>query len=280
MKELLKPFVRKQLKFLEHLQEAIPSRISNDWVHDLRLAHKKLRTAYLLMEWLSPDELSAKKLWKPFKNLHEASGAYRDVCVMQSYFQKKYESFPELTDVVLHFLSIREAEYHEALVYQLKKLQTPDKKEIRKNFKTIDEVKKNKEVMELINLYSHEIISAISRSLITRSIADETYHTIRRGLKTLYYTIRLVRKEDHKDRLLIEPKWCKPIAELLGDWHDRVNVGIVLEQLVLEEDLDWNATLSAQLIGLREEINLEKEHFIKAFHRGFEYLITEIEEKL
>lgn len=280
MKALIKPYVRKQLDFLALLQEAIPSQISNEWVHDLRLAHKKLRTAYLLMEWLSPDAISAKKLWKPFKGLHESSGAYRDVCVILNFITQKKDMYPELSLIVTEFLQARQAEYHESLLHQLKKLTIPDKKVIRKTFKELDEVKKNKEVMELMNLYAHEIISAISRSLITRTISDETYHTIRRSLKTLYYTIRLIRKEDHKDRLLIEPKWCKPIAELLGDWHDRVNVGMVLDQLVLQEDIIWDEPLSAQLTAFREEINLEKEHYIKAFHRGFEYLITEIEEKL
>lgn len=280
MKTLIKPYVRKQLAFLGSLQEAIPSQISSEWVHDLRLANKKLRTAFLLMEWLSPDALSAKKLWKPFKGLHKTSGAYRDVCVILSLITQKKDNYPELSLIITQFLKARQAEYHESLLHELKKLTIPNKKEVRKIFKKLDEVKKNKEVMELINLYSHEIISSISRSLIARSIADETYHSIRRSLKILYYTIRLIRKEDNKDRLLIKPKWCKPITELLGDWHDRVNVGIVLDQLVLQEDITWDEPLSVQLTALREEINLEKEHYIKAFHRGFEDLITEIEEKL
>src|SRR5690606_14107344 len=213
MKAILRPFINKQVRAFAKHTEAVPVEITSDWVHKLRLILKRQRTAFHLMEWLSPDEINSKKLWKPYKDLHERSGAFRDLCVLEEFFQAKQESFPASTPFILNYLKEQKEIHHLRVFEALKSFESPDKKSLKKAYKALDEHKKNKIVMALINQYSHEIISTVSRALITKYVSDETYHEIRRLLKMLYFTLRFIRKEDYKDRLLVHPKWCKLITD-------------------------------------------------------------------
>src|SRR5690606_22817990 len=110
--------------------------------------------------------------------------------------------------------------------------------------KDISKLRKNKELMKTINLFSYETVSTISVSLLAQNKTDETYHAIRRQIKMLYFLLLFFKKEDHKKRLILSTKWCKQISEILGDWHDRIIAGLLLDQFILEK----NETLSSESI--------------------------------
>ena len=112
-----------------------------------------------------------------------------------------------------------------------------------------------------------QLISGITRKLLSNKISEEKYHEIRRSIKAIGYINKLLAKDVEKNDLMIKSKWTKPIAQELGEWHDKVIVrDFIIEIMLNESESEFLREFERKEVQLLfDRIEVESIHHLKLF---------------
>lgn len=280
MELYLEKFIKKQFKEIDEILSVDLRQIDSEKIHQLRLCFKKIRASNTLLNRINDsnsDEKDLKKLIQILKETHFILGKLRDCQVQKSLLAEFSEtspySFPELEKE----LARKEKSCYFESVDILTEFAMKGKKKLLKRTRSIGNKLNKLKLAEKANDAVKRQLSKISRLLLTNSVSEEAYHSIRKSLKELGYIATILSKDLDKTELMIRSKWVKLPEQALGKWHDLV--------LFRDEILEFEITLSNQedLIrykSLIHQIQTEANLQIKRFRMGYDDLIMELEERL
>jgi CHAD domain-containing protein len=192
-----------------------------DAIHDLRVATKKIRTVFRLVEFLVPDQFRQKKQIAGLRTLFQAAGVLRELQVDEGVLWV----FEDLHLAIYRRLSKQLAAERKSAqplyersrkAFEIACLDRPEKK-LRKILAGISEedlVAKTKELVKIRMGQMHEVMP--------RTYDPERVHKARIYLKEAMYLMGLLTQAGYSDALdagLLDG--AKAAAEVAGDWHDR-----------------------------------------------------------
>jgi CHAD domain-containing protein len=190
-------------------------------VHELRVATKKIRTAFRLVQFIAPDRFRQKKEIAGLRTLFRAAGPLRELQVDESVVWN-YE--------LLHIA------YHRRLSQLLRaetKSAQPYYESERKAFDQATLLKPGKLLLTIVHGMPEEELLAKTLALYylrmgqMHQVMPNTYevemiHKARIYLKEAMYLMGLLVQAGYAHKLkpgLLEA--AKATAEIAGDWHDR-----------------------------------------------------------
>jgi CHAD domain-containing protein len=200
-------------------------------IHDIRVSIKKIRTLFLLLEFIFPEEFDAPAVYRPFKKLFKQLGGIRDLQVQI----KLVDHYTGTTKVNIEpyriFLKARYSAAIHSLPRWLYQYQKPHQGQIFALIRAYY-FKTGRETIYLkAREYIHSKINQVMG--LTEHKDKETIHRIRRLLKEARYMIDMLGTVS-KNTVLFKPlqNQIKSIENFLGDWHDRM---ISLDHIYLFE---------------------------------------------
>ncbi len=191
-----------------------------DGVHDMRVAIKRLKAFFNLIESIN-DDFSAKKHFRNFRKIAQNTGVLRDSQVQLELFEKVNKKLNlDVTDFE-NYLKKRESENLESFrtfskKETIKKLDG-SKKAFKKALKDISPVwAETKAHGRFYNLKNDLIILSSETDL-----KEEILHRVRIQSKETHYTLEIVQQcfhifEDGTDFT----RDIKRVHQVLGKWHD------------------------------------------------------------
>ncbi len=192
-----------------------------DAIHDLRVATKKIRTVFRLVEFIAPDQFKTKKQIAGLRTLFRAAGVLRELQVDEGVlwlFEDLHCAFyRQLSKQLAAERKSAQPLYEtERKVFDGECLRKPGKKLIRilDQIPEEDLLAKNLELVKIRLAQMHEVMP--------RTYDPERVHKARIYLKEAMYLIGLVTQSGYADELqsgLLDG--AKAAAEVAGDWHDR-----------------------------------------------------------
>jgi CHAD domain-containing protein len=278
----LEKFINDQFDFLKSHISGKAKKFSKVEIHDLRLSFKKLKSVAFLLEMLLPEKADAQLLMEPLLPLYKKMGQLRDVQVMQTMLSNYEESLGiELQPVVAILKQQIKSVEFEVFDY-MEEFKLKGKKKFLKRVKQIEDNLDKSEIVEISNETIQQLISGITRKLLSNKISDESYHDIRKYLKTIGYIYKLLNKDLDRNDLMIKPKWTKPIEKELGDWHDKIVLRDFLLEIVQNESETEisNDDELQEIYVVLNSIEVEIIQHLKLFRVHFDKLIIELEERL
>jgi len=193
-----------------------------DALHDLRVAVKRIRAVFLLLERMFPLQFNAKEAEGDLRELFRLSGKMRDAQVQQ-----------QLLETYVNNLDTGLIEYQNYLNKNEKKATSKFKKWLKNYQPEHDLADKQHLIVSSLawtdsNSVKQNIIRLVDdllilvRNMQADQAHDEHLHEIRRNLKMCNYLLSVFRKNDPELPQLHETlKTLDTANDLLGDWHDR-----------------------------------------------------------
>ncbi|MHC1776594.1 MAG: CHAD domain-containing protein [Lentimicrobium sp.] len=225
---LLDYFVKHCGSFIRNFNQ-VSADFDADAIHDMRVAIKRIRAVFLLMERLYPGEFNPTEEEGRLRDLFRLSGRMRDAQVQQQI----------LAGNALNLVST----FGEYQAYLLK----AENKAIKKFRKFISEFNAEKELNQKqekagklistadavqIRIQIIQFVDELfqkARLLRSDNELDENLHEIRRKLKQCHYLLSVFSEDDPDlPKLNTTLKRLDKVNELLGDWHDQL---IAMEML-------------------------------------------------
>ncbi|NTW24609.1 MAG: CHAD domain-containing protein [Lentimicrobium sp.] len=231
-----------------------------DAIHDMRVAFKRIRAVYLLMERLFPEHFDMEEAEGVLKELFRLSGRMRDAQVQQT-----------LLEVHETNLSTTFGEYNE----YLKKTEKKSIKKFREYLHKSDaesELKKkqqhtgqlistaeDEQIRQQIILFVHELMDT-AHNMHTEQEKDENLHEIRRKLKQCHYLLSVFDPNDAGlPEINTRIKRLDKANDLLGAWHDHLVAMEMLDRFldkVRQKDLPGMNRYTLLRENLAEERHL------------------------
>lgn len=255
---LLSYYNRQSEQFMLNFGIALSS-YNADAIHDMRVAVKRTRAVYQLLEQLFPVEFDAIKEEGTIRELFRISGRIRDAQVQQ-----------QLLDSYATSLGTTFGEY-------ARYLRSGEKRAIRKfnkfliSFDADNHLKQMQErTSALISAASNDQIrhwiirltDALMQSagkMHTGQKQDEHLHEIRRRLKQCQYLLTVFDQNDADyARLSKTIKSLDKVNDLLGDWHDMFVAGEMLERF-LAKYKESELSGENRYLLLREKLDEKRE---------------------
>lgn len=202
-------------------------------IHDMRVAIKRIRAIFLLMERLFPGRYNATEEEGKLRELFRLSGRMRDAQVQQQL----------LSANTIH-LGSTFGEYQAYL--QKSEIKAIRKfKEFLKDFDAESELNQLKVKTGLLiseadpQLIRFQIIQFVDELFLkagqmhTDHEHDENLHEIRRKLKQCHYLLSVISKEDDDlPHLNTTLKRLDKVNDLLGNWHDQLIAMEILDRFL------------------------------------------------
>jgi CHAD domain-containing protein len=191
-----------------------------DGVHDMRVAIKRLRAYFNLIEWINPV-FQAKEILKPIRRLFKAAGRIRDIHVQQELVRKWASELDLEMSEYYNFLKQNEMEERKRFLPSVKKF---DLGIFQKNWVLIQNILAfisteyiQYKAEERLNLQIEELIKFREKE----NFIEDDYHAIRILAKETRYTLEVLQtcfppKDDWKK--LNEA--LRKVHQALGRWHD------------------------------------------------------------
>jgi len=278
----LETYINEQFDTLKPQFSGKKKKFTNVVILDLRLSLKKLSAVALLMEMLLPEKVKAEKLMGSLFPIYKKMGQLRDIQVIKSSLLNYGESMDLYFDRIHHLIDQKEKSYEFEVFDSMNDFHLKGKKKFLKKVNQIQNTLDKTDIVEIANENMQQLISSITRKLLSFKISEENYHNIRRSIKTIGYIIKLLAKDVEKNDLMIKSKWTKPIAQELGEWHDKVILrDFIVELMLNESEAEFLQEFERQEVQiLFNRIEVESIHHLKLFRVHFDKLIIELEERL
>lgn len=192
-----------------------------DAVHDLRVATKKIRTVFRLVEFLAPDQFRQKKQLAGLRTLFRAAGVLRELQVDEGVlwlFEDLHLAFYRRLSQLLaaERKSAQPLYERERKAFDVHCLQAPEKL-IRR---ILNEVTEEELLAKTQLLVQHRLLQM--HDVMPRTYDPELVHKARIYLKEAMYLMGLLVQAGYARHLqsgLLDS--AKAAAEVAGDWHDR-----------------------------------------------------------
>ncbi len=191
-----------------------------DGIHDMRVAIKRMRAYFHLIEWINPV-FQAKQTLKPIRRLFKAAGNVRDIHVQQELVRKwTCELGLEMSEYY-NFLKQREMEERKRFLPSAKKF---DLGIFLKNWSLI----KNSLAFistEYIQYKAEERLKTQIEDLVKfrakENFIEDDYHAIRIISKETRYTLEVLQEcFPLKDIWAPLNEALRKVHQALGRWHD------------------------------------------------------------
>ena len=200
-------------------------------VHDLRLAIKRLKACFQVIEAINPEFIAAKE-FQPIRKLFKRSGKIRDAQVQQQWLAELKTEF-----------SLKPAHYQKQLARQEKKAKKKFQR-FAESFSpaVFDELPDHIAPLlprietETAAVKAEEFMMENIQRLIRlgrkKSKSVKNYHQLRRDIKELRYMLEFI--------LPVFPNFpwqadvgeaAKPLHHVLGQWHDQIVAEYFLEKI-------------------------------------------------
>lgn len=192
-------------------------------IHKMRTSTKRLRSLFILIEFLSKKKFKAKKQLKNIRILFKFSGMIREIQIetklVLAYQEKTSEIYPEY----LEYLKQRE---HREIARFLKHLPKISKRKRILNDVKITKTINNlpvKDLKQLTNNYLRSKENSI-KMLIEKPASNHRIHSNRTHLKQIYYLFDILSALSNNELILgLNYERLRVIEQYFGDWHDLVN---------------------------------------------------------
>ncbi|MCB9024422.1 MAG: CHAD domain-containing protein [Lentimicrobiaceae bacterium] len=222
LKRLETYFLKHHQAFISNYALTINS-FDSDAIHDLRVAIKRMRAVYVLLEKIFPEKFAAKEAEGALHELFRLSGRMRDAQVQQkltaTYEQKLNCSFTEYQ----HYLKIQERKAIRKFLKYLEGYEAETDMALKMEaFKTLMGLTDDETIR--LNIINHvDELMHITKSMIDNQDKDENLHEIRRKLKECHYLLAVLKKNDPALPTLEKTlKTLDTTNNLLGEWHDQI----------------------------------------------------------
>ena len=278
----LEYYITAQFDILKTQFSGKKRKFSNGDILDLRLSLKKLSAVSLFLEMLLPEKVNAENLMDSLFPIYKKMGHLRDIQVIKSSLLNYGESMDLYFDRIHYLIDQKEKSYEFEVFDSMNDFELKGKKKFLKKVKQIQKNLNKTELIDIANENMQQLISGITRKLLSNKISEEKYHEIRRSIKAIGYINKLLAKDVEKNDLMIKSKWTKPIAQELGEWHDKVIVrDFIIEIMLNESESEFLREFERKEVQLLfDRIEVESIHHLKLFRVHFDKLIIELEERL
>lgn len=258
-KRILEYFDKRMLGIVKLYPVAIEG-LEPDAVHDLRVHLKRTRALFNLLEDLNPS-FRAKKQFKPFRAISQATRELRDVQVQLDLLRKLSRRLRAEPGSFRRYL----LDYESAAAEVFRDSDTPDRLTVLEGARS--------DLEETLNGLSGESASSRAEArfhglkadtleLACRAVVDEQImHELRTVAKQTHYTFEIASR---LGRLRTERRFVgrvKCMHGLLGDWHDREVAFIYLDRFLKKEG---SRSLDSTLGRLAEILRRDKERLALA----------------
>jgi len=203
-----------------------------DAIHDMRVSFKRLKILLQFLEKISDGSLIAREEYKPFNKFYKKSGRLRDLHVhinlISCYKEKTKEAYSEYLEFIQKHIYKQNQKYQKAL-------DCFNTDFFVKLGLKCDSIVKEKSDQDLIKIASGILVSKIAeiKRAFQQSMDDKSFHRIRRYMKELQYLNNIVNDRlPVKAELNIDSYRLAEIGQLLGAWHDKVNVEKILSAYI------------------------------------------------
>lgn len=191
-----------------------------DAIHDMRVAIKRLRALFLLLEDISEHSFSSRKNYKFFKKMFKPSGKIRDLQLQQKIIKEAGQKIGISFDNYLSHLANKQEKAEENFINEMNNLELEKIEKIEKRVnKTVKKLSgmniKKKAFTYLENQFGYIVF------LSKKPADNEKWHEIRTHVKqTLYITELMITFFEPDEKLKGLKKQLKKFGTTLGDWHD------------------------------------------------------------
>lgn len=220
-KQLLDYFQEQSSKYTKNLK-LLTKQPKEDPVHDFRVAVKRLRTVFLLLQEMYPENESLHSFTDSTREVYKLTGKLRDIQVQIN---------------ILEELSSKTGVYYTHYFAYLRKKKTYASANLKRYLKESPRVGKD----ELSSLTEESIwqlvdtntvmarVNNMIETLVNDSIKlnyksrdPEDLHTVRRNLKQCQYLLAMSKNFEHVEHDIHAKKLTivSHAGELLGKWHD------------------------------------------------------------
>lgn len=215
----LRTYFEKQVGTIESVLKKPHPKISEEDIHQLRVAIKRIKSLSKLILFCVPD-FRSKKFMKGYNNIFTTAGKVREL-QLEIAMLKKLDLFDSIMNYT-HYLKKRLKKkkhlfFSIADTAQIRKLE----KRYGMIFPGFNRVSKNE-----VNLFLEAESSEIRGLMETGNLKKKEVHRLRKILKEFYYTALIFMEKD--DRF----KFIDDFQELLGQWHNDVVLKGYLEKAV------------------------------------------------
>lgn len=189
-------------------------------VHEMRVAAKKIRTVFRLVEYMAPGRLDARRHIKGLRRLFRSGALLREMQVNEEVIWN-YE-----------VLQVKLYRRLSGLLLQEARAATPAYEQERKAFEKKSLTEPRHAMAEALNQLSEEEIAHKAgefcamrmqqvQELMPAVYDPEGIHRTRIFLKEAMYMITLLQSAGHQMGNPVQLQLAKSAAEIAGDWHDR-----------------------------------------------------------
>ncbi len=191
-----------------------------DAIHDMRVAIKRLRALFLLLEYLSEHSFSSRKNYKFFKKMFKPSGKIRDIQLQKKIIKEAGQKIGISFDEYLDHLTTKQEQSEENFINEMYNLELEKigkiEKRVNKTVKKLSGMNiKKKAFTYLENKFGYIVF------LSKKPADNEKWHEIRTHVKqALYITELMITFFEPDEKLKGLKKQLKNFGTTLGDWHD------------------------------------------------------------
>lgn len=192
-------------------------------IHKMRTSTKRLRSFFLLLEYLTDGKLKAKKQLKKIRALFKFSGRIREIQIEQLLVAGFEAVLNESYTEYLEYLRIRE---HREIARFLKHLPPAAKRENILNDALVISVLNELEKQDKKKLAAAFIATKENaiRGLAAKPASNSRIHSCRTHLKQLYYLFEILTELTGTTGIMgMTNLRIREIEQYFGDWHDLVN---------------------------------------------------------
>lgn len=194
-----------------------------DAVHDMRVAFKRIRAVYLLMERLLPEDFNMEEAEGVLRELFRLSGRMRDaqvqLCLLEVHETNLSTTFGEYKAFLMKTEKKSVKKFHE---YLHKSDAESDLKNKQQQTSHLISTAGDNQIRQQIILFVNELMYT-AHNMHTDQDKDENLHEIRRKLKQCHYLLSVFDPNDAGlPEINTRIKRLDKANDLLGAWHDHL----------------------------------------------------------
>lgn len=269
---LIESLVQRWRKYLKQLRRCKRA-FSEESVHDLRVATRRLISTLAIIEIVNPD-VRTRRLQRRLKKLFDAFGPLRDTQVQMLALEKHVGEFPELA-TLLTMLRLRERNQMNKVAGKVLTIDT------RLLSRTMSGIKKSLRIHfsrpmlqtigmnAVLGLAAGRYMTAVAGKEHVVPTRSTTIHRARIAFKKLRYTIEAL--------LPLVPSLSKEYLKMMDDYQTRMGSIQDAELLtVLVRNFAARRSLASRrrLAGFRRQLALNKKELTAAYLHSADELYT------
>jgi CHAD domain-containing protein len=276
LKYLLESFLKEnEALFLAHASSAaLPDSFTG--IHQMRVAAKRLRSLFKLMDWLAPDRFKSKLELRELRKYFKAAGMVRDIqmrqLLLEGYCNKLGLDFDRYSALLRADRLAAQKDLKKRMRCFSPKIMEAPATRLLTLLHTMEEG-------ELVEGTHHllENMQEQMQLLFPPTYDPERFHKIRIVLKESLYVHGLVCMVDADAGLGTEGvEALKKAAETAGEWHDLEVFLATLDRIALESPQVFPQ--NAHFLSLRNLVEEDMRHDLRRYKRQLKKLLGKKEQ--